>query len=508
MSFFTEHRSLKYKLTLSHLSMIAIPAALIFLTLFAWSSMDAYTAYSPEEQKGMAAPVGKLLDNSPALAELERISNDHPDLLLDPVYMQSFAYLSSRGVFLAVTREDEIAFQSEGLIQETPHNDKSLYDSLFHNDSADDSNPYRDYMEVPFQKLIFSDGSEGQLHILLTKPQRPGNNDRENVLIAICFVAVLINVWISYRTANGIIKPVQLLNQATGEIARGNLQHTIDYRSSDEIGELCNSFEVMRERLNEAENLQQHYEMNRKELLANISHDLKTPITSIRGYVQGIQDGVANTPEKLAKYTRTIYTNALEMDRLIDDLFLFSRLDLKQLAFDFEAVDIVQYMQDCAEDKSFELEQKGIRLEFENLFTSGAMVVADRQRLKRVISNILSNAEKYMGPEQAMPVIRIILSENDDTAVVEIRDNGRGMADDILPHIFERHYRGESSRSRPGGGSGLGLAIAQQIVEAHGGIIWAESQEGNGSSILFSLPKAGDNADKPVESAYSESEGE
>lgn len=484
---FSDQSSLKYKLAMSHFSMVIIPIVLVFLAQWIYSNLDRYQEYSPEEQKGIIEPFNQILKFSGPLSEIQRMGMQDPDAVLAPENFFRYDSLAERGLILAILKDGAVVYKPEGL--ELLPRDQSSIDEWLSGRSDDGPLDTRNYMAIPFDSLTFTDGSSGQIYIMSPKPHRPDNSTRDTALLVVFGIALLINVWISYRVANNIVKPVQLLNRATGEIARGNLEHAIEYSSADEIGDLCQSFETMRQRLNEAEALKQRYELNRQELVANISHDLKTPLTSIRGYIQGIQDGVANTPEKLGKYTRTIYSNTLEMDRLIDDLFLFSRLDMKQLDFDLQKIDIEQYLLDCVEDKSLEMEQKGIQLSFVNEYTSGLPVIADGQRLKRVINNILSNAVQHRNPAAEAPSVTIRLGESENEALIGISDSGTGIAAEVLPHIFERHYRGEASRSRPAGGSGLGLAIARQIVEAHGGRIWAESPGTSGATICFTLPK-------------------
>lgn len=489
MDLLKDRGSLKYRLAVSHFSMVMIPVALILLAQWAYTSLDSYRDYSLAEQKGLVQPLKQLLRFSPVLSEVQNLAEGNPDGVLEPRTWEEFDRLAEEGLMLTVLKDGIVAYKPAGLELKNNSRDMNAIEEWLFGPGEGGPLESRQYMAIPFEVLSFSDGSSGQIYIMSPSPRRPDRNAREITLLAVFAIALLINVWISYRVAQRIVKPVGLLNQATAEIARGNLEHAIEYSSPDELGQLCSSFESMRLRLNQAEKLQQHYEQNRQELLANISHDLKTPLTSIRGYVQGLQDGVANTPEKLGKYTRTIYSHTLEMERLIEDLFLFSRLDLKQLDFDLQAIDIQQYLLDCVEDKGFEMEQKGIRLALASGSAPGLLVRADGQRLKRVINNLLLNALQHRRPGCVDSSITIALEEKPGEVVISISDNGQGIPPEVLPHIFERHYRGESSRSRPSGGSGLGLAIARQIVEAHGGRIWAESPGQQGTVVCFTLPR-------------------
>ena len=291
---------------------------------------------------------------------------------------------------------------------------------------------------------------------------------------------------LNYLVSRSIIKPISKLKNGAEKIKVGDLNFVIDTSSNDEIGVLNKAFEEMRIKLKESINLQIQYEENRKELLSNISHDLKTPITSIIGYVEGIKDGVANTPEKMEKYLSTVYSKAKDMDSLIDELFLFSKLDLKKEPFHFENVEMNKYIGSYIDEIYLDLLQQGIKIEFSQANES-IKVTADREKLKRVLSNLVSNCVKYMNKEEKK--ISFSLNEQLNEVIVEVTDNGQGIDSTALPFIFERFYRAEQSRNSQTGGSGLGLAIAKQIVEEHGGKIWATSEIDKGTSIFFSLKK-------------------
>jgi len=296
----------------------------------------------------------------------------------------------------------------------------------------------------------------------------------------------ITNLLVSINTSKGILAPLTKLQAIAVEISHGNLDHGVIEYGDNEIRELCKSFEQMRLKLKEAVYTQMKYDDNRKMLVSSISHDLKTPITSIKGYVEGIIDGVANTPEKVEKYLNTIHSKATQVDSMINDLLLYSKLDLNQLPFNFEETDVAKYFDDCIIENEPELEKSNISLEFKNELVKDAFVMIDRERLQRVITNIIDNSKKYMSASEGK--IRILLRETQSTVVVEIADNGSGIAKQDLPYIFDRFYRADSARSKMKG-SGLGLAIAKQIVEGHGGSIWVRSVENEGTSIMISLKK-------------------
>ncbi len=176
-------------------------------------------------------------------------------------------------------------------------------------------------------------------------------------IIGFLLVLIITNGLLTYFVANSIIKPVRGLSRAAKEISDGNLDYRIQSMGKDELGQLAETFEMMRQKLKEASEDQERYEMNRKELIASISHDLKTPTTSIKGYVKGIRDGIADTPEKMERYIETIYTKANDLDQLIDELFLFSKLELQEVPFHFTDVNLHAYLADFIEELRFDFMQ-------------------------------------------------------------------------------------------------------------------------------------------------------
>ncbi|ULO04697.1 HAMP domain-containing protein [Paenibacillus sp. 19GGS1-52] len=299
-------------------------------------------------------------------------------------------------------------------------------------------------------------------------------------------ILVLTHTLLTYFMSKRIIRPLLELRKAAQQVSEGNLDFQVRVSGKDEIGQLGMAFEEMRSRLQESIQMQLQYESNRKELITNISHDLKTPLTAIKGYVDGILEGVADSPEKSEKYMRTIATKAGEMDRLIDELFLYSKLDMQKLPFTFESVPIYAFLQDWAEELQMELEKQGVRLNLEIAIEEGIHVAVDRDSFKRVLSNVIQNSIKYMNKEQKRISLQSFAQNNKIILVIE--DNGPGIPEAAVRHIFERFYRAEQSRNSYTGGSGLGLAIAKGIMLGHKGDIYAESVEGEGTRIYIVLP--------------------
>ena len=253
------------------------------------------------------------------------------------------------------------------------------------------------------------------------------------------------------------------------------------------IKELCQDFEEMRLRLKANAEEKVAYDKENKELISNISHDLKTPITAIKGYVEGIMDGVADTPEKMDRYIKTIYNKANEMDLLINELTFYSKIDTNRIPYNFTTISAKQYFGDCAEDLFMELEAKGVQFRYRNYLETDSKVIVDPEQLRRVISNIVGNSVKYM--DKSDPSITMDLKDVGDFVQIELGDNGKGIAAKDLPNIFDRFYRTDASRNSSKGGSGIGLSIVKKIVEEHGGKIWATSEEGVGTTMYFVIRK-------------------
>lgn len=232
------------------------------------------------------------------------------------------------------------------------------------------------------------------------------------------------------------------------------------------------------------------YEQELKELISNISHDIKTPLTAIKGYAEGLLDGVADTPERREKYLRTIFSKASDMTTLVDELSFYTKIDTNNIPYHFEKVRVNDYFRDCVEDNVPELELVNVILTYESSVSEDTQVLGDREQLKRVMNNLIGNAVKYRGDKE-QGTIAVRLAEDDQMVWVEVEDNGQGISENALPNVFERFYRADASRNSKQGGSGLGLAIAKKIIEEHGGSIRAESEPGIGTKIIFSLKKIG-----------------
>lgn len=422
---------------------------------------------------------------------LQKVAKDAPDKLEDREYLnQVNAELEKRYSYLIVRRGEELIYEGNGVDNQELKENLPEYDSDMLQSAGSGF-----YIEGEEQALIkqidfsYTDESPGSVFII-TSLERLLPDIKGvlvdliiSILLILIFTAGMLTVWI-YQ---GIINPIHRLQVATQNIKAGNLDFTVEVEGKDEIGELCRNFEEMRFRLKESEEEKLVGERENRVLISNISHDLKTPITAIKGYVEGIMDGVADTPEKQDKYIRTIYNKANEMDTLINELTLYSKIDTNRIPYNFSRINVADYFEDCVEEVGLDLEAKNIRLNYIDYADKDVLIIADPEQLRRVINNIIGNSIKYLDKEQGFINIRI--RDVGDFIQIEFEDNGKGISAKDLPHIFDRFYRADASRNSSTGGSGIGLSIVKKIIEDHGGKIWANSKEGTGTIMYFVIRK-------------------
>lgn len=282
-----------------------------------------------------------------------------------------------------------------------------------------------------------------------------------------------------------VLKPIKELIEGVDEISKGNYQVQVEYNGRNEVSVLAEAFNDMAKKLHEGEILKAEYESNRKALVANISHDLKTPITSIQGYVEVIMKTENMPQDTLNKYHHTIFNNAVYVNKLIDDLFLFSKLDMDKLEFEFEKLNLKAFMDDVMQEFEFELDSKNATLYYERNINENYYFNIDRKRMYQVLRNIIGNAVKYGDKENLQLRVKLYVEEN--YAYIKIADNGPGIPADKLPHIFDRFYRVEYARTKDLMSTGLGLAISKELVEAQNGKITVTSEENKGTCFTIRM---------------------
>ena len=342
-------------------------------------------------------------------------------------------------------------------------------------------------MLVKYIQYEFVDGEHGAIYIATSINGFVSKKLLFNLMAIIIAILLLVSYILTRWIKKGVFVPIEELSVAMQSIADGDYDYELSTPMKSELGDLYINYEEMRIRLKESTEDRLNSDRNNRELISNISHDLKTPITAIKGYVEGIMDGVADNPEKMNKYVKTIYNKANDMNRLINELTIYSKIDSNKIPYNFIKLNVYNYFNDCIEEIGLDLENKGIKLNYINIVNKDIVIIADPEQLRRVINNIVGNSVKYMDKEIGLIDFRVL--DRDDSIRIEIEDNAKGIAEKDLNKIFERFYRTDASRNSAQGGSGIGLSIVKKIVEDHGGYIWATSKEGSGTCIHFMIRK-------------------
>jgi signal transduction histidine kinase len=481
--------SIRIRLLVSYLAMLFIP-----LVLFAMATLLLLLAFKGDIKQLLNVSVSEQntiwfssYDESHTFHELKRMVQTNPDNL--PAYLGTVdkeLKLTHTGVVLLKDRQ--VSHVSASVIKPEIMQQLTQMAQAGSNEEDKVERVGNFVYTVTRYDFTLSDKSIGSLFLI--KQINPFVHFAQKffpiLLIALLVILVLTQTLLTYLVSKSIISPLNKLKEAANQIKDGNLEFTLTNTSRDEIGQLSVAFEEMRYQLKDSIEKQLKYEENRKELLSNISHDLKTPITSIKGYATGIQDGIADTPEMMDKYIKIIRSQAEGMDHLIDELFLFSKLDLKRMPFHFERVNIGVYLEDFLEELRYDLEEKEIAIQLNLNSLKGTFIFVDREKFKRVLNNIFNNSVKYM--DKTEKLVSVEGNDIGDSVEIKITDNGQGIEPEAVPFIFDRFYRAEQSRNTATGGSGLGLAIAKQIVEGHDGEIEVESSYGEFTMITIRLP--------------------
>ncbi len=300
-------------------------------------------------------------------------------------------------------------------------------------------------------------------------------------------VIVSTGIAIAAYLSKSILRPIQEITLAMEHMTNGDLTYEFAGSEDAELRELCSSFEALRLRLqqNVAENL--CHEQEQRMLIANISHDIKTPVTSIRGYVEGIMEGIADTPEKLDRYLKTIHQKASAIETMADNLSLYSKLEMKKLPYHMKNQDIFAFLRETIREFELDLQDNNMTLSYD-IPKTPCLVRFDAEKLRRVCSNVIINAMKYKSGKS--DALHVSGQETQHGVLISFSDNGIGIAPEEQEKVFEGFYRSDPSRNNKIEGNGLGLAICRQIMTAHNGKIWIRSEPNAGTDVILLLPPA------------------
>ena len=499
---------LRTRVIISFFIIILVPIVMCALTFYFFVG---YKAKIIGEKYGLANATYRTISNNTLLLnamtseeydEVEDTAKSDTAKLEETNYLSVLnARLQKKQSFIAVREDGVIIYNgSEELSSEELENELPKYGDPGANLKG--GVYFRNEKQWMVKQVDYenSDGKECSAFIVTKTdqiaPQITGMVKELGIVIVL--ILVLTSLGLSFWIYRGVIGPLEQLKKATQNIKDGNLDFTVEPCGVAEINDLCEDFEEMRIRLKETAEEKVEFDKENKELISNISHDLKTPITAIKGYVEGIMDGVADTPEKMERYLKTVYNKANDMQRLIDELTFYSKIDTNRIPYNFRKINVSDYFGDCAEEVGLDLGAKNIVFQYANYVDEQVMVIADPEQIRRVVNNIISNSCKYFDKSQCFINMRI--KDVGDFIQVEIEDNGKGIATKDIPYIFDRFYRTDSSRNSAKGGSGIGLSIVRKILEDHGGKVWASSKEGTGTVVYFVLRKYQENVQN-VESA-------
>ena len=484
---------LSTKLKISFAILIIVPVLLFSVALILVASFKlkeirrSYNAdgTSYETLINPAALVFNICESE--YSKLADAADNEPYLFSDYDFMDGInTELKKRSAFLVVVKNSECVYSGDERSDEI----LEQINRIDYNGDSDRAAIYLEQEQAIVNIIDYGDpGNSGYAYVVMCIDELVPQmkmlifDGIVGIVLILIFTSGIFTTWIYKET----VSPINKLKLATYNIKNGNLDFKMDVEGKDEIAELCRDFDSMRKRLLENAEDKIKIDNENKELIRNISHDLKTPITAIKGYVEGIMDGVVDTPEKMDRYVKTIYNKACDMDKLIDELTFYSKIDTDRVPYNFVCINLTDYFEDCVDELSVELESSGVSLTYFNYLEEDAVVIADAEQLKRVINNIVSNSLKYM--DKPKGVINIRLRDVGDFIQIEIEDNGKGIAQKDLANIFERFYRTDASRNSSKGGSGIGLSIVKKIMEDHGGQVWATSKEGTGTTMYLALRK-------------------
>lgn len=305
------------------------------------------------------------------------------------------------------------------------------------------------------------------------------------LLMLLLVACAAISVTFGAAVADRLTMAVVYLSAGAREVAKGNFATRVEVASNDELADLARSFNEMVAYVNQAAEMRVRVDTSRRELVAAVSHDLRTPLAAVRAMLEALSDGLIDDPVTVRRYHDTMRVQVEHLSRLIDDLFELSQLDSGGPRLDLRRVDLSAVVSDAVESFAMSAVAQQVTLRLES--AGQTFIDAEPIKIARVVNNLTENAIHFA---PAGTIIDVVIERRGAEARVSIRDRGEGIDPADMPYLFDRFYRGEKSRSRQFGGAGLGLAIARGIVEAHGGHISADNADGGGARFTFSVPLA------------------
>lgn len=523
--------TIKRRLFISNIVMILVPAAVAALVALGAAVAFlrvVYVQYMDESLEDGRLPLVYKMISKQVEAYLE--SGDVQGKA--SVSLSDFA--ESHGIFIRVNKADGELLFSAGNETDDFRRIENKFSGLFETssvfeDSSDSSSSVDSIVSdlMPDSTVNTENGAfslningmffvkeplsvRGENYSLLIFGSFDWNEDEGNeAVFKLILAAVVLLVFAAVFATNSFLtrfivkkvqSPLEILEVGVKNISDGNLSYRINYGGNDEFLPICDAFNSMAARLAELSATQKKDEKNRRELIAGISHDLRTPLTSIKAYVEGLHDGIADTDEKREKYMATILSKTDEIITMTERLFMFSKLDLDEYPFSVEKFDAAAEIKKIAQSFSDDYGEKlSIKTDFSALDKNGskngtesAEIIFDKIQFRNALANIVENSLKYCGKEKC--AVKISCGRRGGFAEISVLDNGPGAPEGALEKLFDVFYRTDSARSPQKKGSGLGLAITAKVCQHFGGTIFAENatekDELSGLKITMCLPLA------------------
>lgn len=480
--------SLRARLILSYIVIILICLALVSAaSILLLSRFQAKLVFSGLVDAAVptALRVNSLLQQDRSPVEIAALLQEQAERQQVRILL-----LTLRGQILADTQGSWTGKQAKISLDEIPRDPKTSY---VHGSLTIPSGETQLYVALPAVPLrLVGENSETQRAVfvaLLASPRRGLRAVLEDVasrFLLAGLITLAISLLIALLIARSITKPLRRMTAAIEEIARGNYDQTLDITSPDEVSRLAASFNAM---VHEVKTSRQ----TQRDFVANVSHELKTPLTSIQGFSQAILDGTADDEADRYRAVEIIGEEAKRMSRLVAELLDLTRIESGQIEMLREPVDLTEVLEACVEKFALQARESNVELVLDREDTL-PLVIGDEDRLAQVFTNLLANALKHTPPTGKVTVkgqtVQRSPKKNGSAPTVQVivTDTGAGIPPEDLPHIFERFYQVDKSRAGQDRGAGLGLTIAKQIVEAHGGTITVDSVEGLGTKFTVNLP--------------------
>ncbi len=419
-------------------------------------------------------------------SKVQKVANEYNDGELSrkelEAYLNSLGYITDSSIYILRLNRNDLE-NSENLQEVNEFIGGSLIDDL--------DNVLQD--NIVFRKEVYSEALDtfvvflgvplkinseiqGTILIFSSVSQITSSVTGMNLIIwGIAFIALVLSTIFIYINSLRISRPIKIIDDAAKRIASGENTKDIIVTSQDEIGQLALTFNYMKNKLAEIENM-------RREFIANVSHDLKTPLTSINGFIEAMIDGVIE-PENYDESLQIIQEETFRLMKMTNDILELSKIQSGALKLSREHL-LVKYLLENIINSTF-MGAKHKEVSIELNCQEEAKVYADRDRLKQILINLINNSIKYSSERVC---IKIDVANKNESVEFRIKDNGIGIDQDKLKFIFEKFYRADKSRHSKTGGTGLGLSIVKNLIELHGGIIYAESEAGKGTEVIFTIP--------------------